>query len=288
MESSVLTELFLPLALAVIMFGMGLSLTLTDFKRIVIYPKAVLLGLFNQIFLLPLVAFLIANTLQLSPELAVGLMILAACPGGATSNLITHLAKGDSALSITLTAFSSLITVVSIPFIINFSIGYFIPGGEELKLEILGTVVAVLAITIIPVAIGMLVLKKAPELAKRWDVPFRKVSAVFLVIIVIAAIAKEKDNLVQFFIEAGPASLILNLATLGFGYGIAKIAGLNFRQSLTIAVESGIQNGTLGITIAATFIVNSVMTIPSAIYSLIMFGTAAVVILLGNKRVPSS
>ncbi|GAB2499318.1 bile acid:sodium symporter family protein [Algoriphagus taiwanensis] len=264
--------------------GWGLAFTPADFKRILIYPKAVTLGLFNQLILLPVIAFFLAKAFQLSPELAVGLMILAACPGGATSNLITHLAKGDSALSITLTAFSSLITVMTIPFIVNFSIGYFIPGGEQPQLEILGTVVAVLAITIIPVAIGMLVLKKAPELAKRWDAPFRKISAVFFVIIIIAAILKEKDNLVQFFIEAGPASLALNLATLGLGYGLAKFAGLNFRQSLTIAVESGIQNGTLGITIAATLIVNSVMTIPSAIYSLIMFGTAAAVIFWGNKK----
>jgi len=276
------------LALAIIMFGMGLSLTLTDFKRILIYPKAVSIGLFNQILLLPVIAFFLAKAFQLPAELAVGLMILAACPGGATSNLITHLAKGDSALSITLTAFSSLITVITIPFIVNFSIGHFIPGGEELKLEILGTVVAVLAITIIPVSLGMLVLKKAPDLAKRWDAPFRKISAVFFVVIIVAAIAKEKDNLVQFFIEAGPASLALNLATLGLGYGIAKIAGLNFRQSLTISVESGIQNGTLGITIAATLIMNSVMTIPSAIYSLIMFGTAALVIFWGNRGVKSS
>lgn len=284
MEANVLTELFLPLALAVIMFGMGLSLTFADFKRILIYPKAVSLGLFNQIILLPVVAFFIAKAIQLPPELAVGLMILAACPGGATSNLITHLAKGDSALSITLTAFSSLITVLTIPFIVNFSIGYFIPGGEELKLEILGTVIAVLAITIIPVSIGMLVLKKAPELAQKWDKPFRKISAVFFVIIIVAAILKEKDNLGQFFIDAGPASLALNLATLALGFGIAKFAGLNFRQSLTIAVESGIQNGTLGITIAATLIVNSVMTIPSAIYSLIMFGTAILIIFWGSKR----
>jgi bile acid:Na+ symporter, BASS family len=284
MESSILTELFLPLALAVIMFGMGLSLTLSDFKRILIYPKAVLLGLLNQIVLLPVVAFFIAKGLGLSPELAVGLMILAACPGGATSNLITHLAKGDSALSITLTAFSSLITVITIPFIVNFSIGYFIQGGEEQKLEIFGTVVAVLAITIIPVAIGMMVLRKASGLAKRLEKPFRQFSTVFFILIVVSAFVKERDNLVQFFIDAGPASLALNLATLGLGYGVAKVAGLNFRQSLTIAVESGIQNGTLGITIAATLIVNSVMTIPSAIYSLIMFGTAALVIFWGNRK----
>lgn len=288
MESSILTELFLPLALAVIMFGMGLSLTLSDFKRILIYPKAVLFGLLNQIVLLPVVAFFIAKGLRLSPELAVGLMILAACPGGATSNLITHLAKGDTALSITLTAFSSMITVLTIPFVVNFSIGYFIPGGEEQQLEILGTVISVLVITIIPVAIGMLVLKKVPALAKKLEIPFRQFSTVFFILIVVSAFVKERDNLVQFFIDAGPASLALNLATLGLGYGVSKVAGLNFRQSLTIAVESGIQNGTLGITIAATLIVNSVMTIPSAIYSLIMFGTAALVILWGNKRVPSS
>lgn len=288
MESSILTELFLPLALAVIMFGMGLSLTLSDFKRILIYPKAVLVGLLNQIVLLPVVAFFIANGLGLSPELAVGLMILAACPGGATSNLITHLAKGDTALSITLTAFSSMITVLTIPFVVNFSIGYFIPGGEEQQLEILGTVISVLVITIIPVAIGMLVLKKVPALAKKLEIPFRQFSTVFFILIVVSAFVKERDNLVQFFIDAGPASLALNLATLGLGYGVAKVAGLNFRQSLTIAVESGIQNGTLGITIAATLIVNSVMTIPSAIYSLIMFGTAALVIFWGNRKVPSS
>ena len=283
MESSILTELFLPLALAVIMFGMGLSLTLSDFKRILIYPKAVLLGLLNQIVLLPVVAFFIAKGLGLSPELAVGLMILAACPGGATSNLITHLAKGDTALSITLTALSSMITVLTIPFVVNFSIGYFIPGGEEQQLEILGTVISVLVITIIPVAIGMLVLKKVPALAKKLEIPFRQFSTVFFILIVVSAFVKERDNLVQFFIDAGPASLALNLATLGLGYGVSKVAGLNFRQSLTIAVESGIQNGTLGITIAATLIVNSVMTIPSAIYSLIMFGTAALVIFWGNK-----
>ena len=288
MESSILTELFLPLALAVIMFGMGLSLTLSDFKRILIYPKAVLLGLINQIVLLPVVAFFIANGLGLSPELAVGLMILAACPGGATSNLITHLAKGDTALSITLTAFSSMITVLTIPFVVNFSIGYFILGGEGQQLEILGTVISVLVITIIPVAIGMLVLKKVPALAKKLEIPFRQFSTVFFILIVVSAFVKERANLVQFFIDAGPASLALNLATLGLGYGVSKVAGLNFRQSLTIAVESGIQNGTLGITIAATLIVNSVMTIPSAIYSLIMFGTAALVILWGNRKVPSS
>jgi BASS family bile acid:Na+ symporter len=288
MQSSVLTELFLPFSLAVIMFGMGLSLRLEDFKRILIYPKAVGIGLLNQLILLPLVAFGIAKAFQLPPELAVGLMILAVCPGGATSNLITHLAKGDAALSITLTAFSSVITVFSIPFLVNFSIGYFIPGGETQQLEVVGTVVSVLFITLIPVTLGMITLAKAPALAQKWDQPFRKISTVFFVIIVLAAILKERENLVQYFIEAGPAALALNLSTLAISFAMAKWTGLPFRQGLTIAIESGIQNGTLGITIAATLLVNSVMSIPSAIYSLLMFGTAALVILWGNKVASAS
>ena len=288
MQSSVLTELFLPFSLAVIMFGMGLSLRVEDFKRILIYPKAVGIGLLNQLILLPVLAFGIAKAFQLPPELAVGLMILAVCPGGATSNLITHLAKGDSALSITLTACSSVITVFTIPFLVNYSIAYFIPGGEAKQLEVVGTVVSVLFITLIPVALGMITLAKAPALAQKWDQPFRKISTVFFVIIVLAAILKERENLVQYFIEAGPAALALNLSTLTLSFAMAKWTGLPFRQGLTIAIESGIQNGTLGITIAATLLVNSVMSIPSAIYSLLMFGTAALVILWGNKVASAS
>ena len=282
MQSSVLTELFLPFSLAVIMFGMGLSLRIEDFKRILIYPKAVGIGLLNQLIFLPIIAFGIANLFELPAELAVGLMILAVCPGGATSNLITHLAKGDAALSITLTAFSSVITVFTIPFLVNYSIGYFIPGGEVQQLEVVGTVVSVLVITIIPVALGILVFAKVPKLASKLDLPFRRISAIFFVIIVVAAVLKEKENLVRYFVEAGPAALALNVATLGLSFGLAKLVKLPFRQGLTIAIESGIQNGTLGITIAATLLMNSVMTIPSAIYSLIMFGTAALVIFFGN------
>ena len=214
--------------------------------------------------------------------------MLAVCPGGAHSNLVTHLAKGDAALSITLTECSSVITVFTIPFLVNYSIGYFIPGGEEQQLEVVGTVVSVLFITLIPVALGMITLAKAPALAQKWDQPFRKISTVFFVIIVLAAILKERENLVQYFMEAGPAALALNLSTLAVSFAMAKWTGLPFRQRLTIAIESGIQNGTLGITIAATLLVNSVMSIPSAIYSLIMFGTAALVILWGNKVASAS
>jgi BASS family bile acid:Na+ symporter len=284
MEGNILTEVFLPLTLAVIMLGMGLSLTLTDFKRIFIYPKAVTLGLINQLVILPLIAFSLAIFFDLNPGLAVGLMILAACPGGPTSNLISHLANGDTALSITLTAFSSLITVVTIPFIVNFSISYFIPGGEQPPLNIFGTVISVLAITIIPVAIGMLIFKKSPQLARKMDRPFRIFSAVFFVVIILAAILKERENIVDYFSQIGPVALGLNVLTLAFGFFSAKALGLVAKQARTISIESGIQNGTLGITIAATLIGNSEMTIPSAVYSLIMFGTAGVLIFIGSNK----
>lgn len=284
MESSILTQLFLPLALAVIMFGMGLTLRVNDFKRILIYPKAVVLGLTNQIVLLPLIAFGLILIFGLKTELAVGLMILSACPGGATSNLISQLAKGDAALSITLTAFSSSITVFTIPFVVNFALQYFMQAGEVQQLNILGTVGSVLVITIIPVAIGMTVLARAPNLAVRWDKPFRRISAIFFVIIVIATVLKERENLLAYFSQVGPAALALNVATLVVGFFSGRLLGLKEGQSATIAIESGIQNGTLGITIAATLLMNPIMTIPSAIYSLIMFGTAAAVIFWRNSK----
>lgn len=284
MEVNILTQVFLPLSLAVIMFGMGLSLTPADFKRILIYPKAVAIGLTNQIILLPLIAYGLCKLFNLSPELSVGMMILAACPGGATSNLIAHLAKGDTALSVTLTAFSSIITVFTIPIIINFSILHFIPDGSEQQLNVISTVISVLAITIIPVIIGMVLLKKSPQLASKLDQPFRKISAIFFVLILLAAILKERANFVEYFAQAGPVALTLNIITLVLGFSIARLFGVNEKQSRTISIESGIQNGTLGITIAATIIGNSVMPIPSVIYGLLMFGTAGALIYWGNRK----
>ncbi|GAA0879553.1 bile acid:sodium symporter family protein [Algoriphagus jejuensis] len=284
MQASIITELFLPLALAIIMFGMGLSLTPNDFKRILIYPKAVAVGLLNQIVLLPLIAFGLIQLFDLQPELAVGVMILSACPGGATSNLITHLAKGDSALSITLTGFSSMITVLSIPFVVNFSLQYFMPGGEVQQLNVIGTVIAVLFITVIPVAIGMVILKKTPAMAARLDKPFRRISIIFFVVIVVAAVFKEREHIVHYFIEAGPVALALNLCTLGVGYFSGRLFGLSRKQSTTVSIESGIQNATLGITVAATLLMNPAMTIPPVIYGLLMFGSAALMIFIGNRQ----
>jgi BASS family bile acid:Na+ symporter len=286
MQSNVLTEVFLPLALAIIMLGMGLSLTLTDFKRILLYPKAIAVGIINQIIMLPLLAFAIIALLGLETELAVGLVILAACPGGPTSNLISHLSRGDVALSISLTVVSSLITVVSIPFLVNFAILKFIPDGQQQALPIFNTILSVLVITLIPVAIGMAINKAKPALASRLDRPVKLLSAIFLFLIIAGALAKEKENLVSFFILVGPATLLLNLLSMGIGYGTSRITNHSTKQSITIAIESGIQNGTLGIAIAASLLQNAAMSIPSAIYGLLMFITSAGVIMWGNRVIP--
>ena len=285
MEASVLTEIFLPLALGIIMMGMGLSLTVGDFQRVVKYPKAVGLGLLNQIILLPVVAYLLIILFGLKTELAVGLMILAACPGGATSNLISHLARGDTALSITLTAISSLITVVTIPFIVNFAIVEFMPNGREQTLDVLSTVLSVIAITLVPVSIGMIIRSGNKKFAKRMEKPVKVISAVFLALIILAALLKERENLAEYFRLAGPVALALNVIMLAVGFYGSRIVRLIPRQSGTISIETGIQNGTLGITIAATLLENPQMTIPSAIYSLVMFLTAAVVIYIGNRTI---
>ncbi len=283
MEESILTTVFLPLALAFIMVGMGLSLSTGDFKRIVKYPKAVLLGSVCQLVMLPLVGFGLVKLFGLQGALAVGMMVIAACPGGATSNLIAHLSRGDTALSISLTAVSSLATVLTIPLIVNFSIAYFGEQGSVL-LPVGRTIAQIFVITIIPVAIGMWVRQRKPALAHKADKPVRILSAVFLALIIAAAILKERDNLVAFFKLIGPATLALNVAMIALGYGLSRALRLGERQSVTIAIETGIQNGTLGIFVAATLLKSSSMTIPSAIYSLIMFGTAVLVISYGSRR----
>ncbi|MBW8049269.1 MAG: bile acid:sodium symporter family protein [Cytophagales bacterium] len=273
MESSIITDVFLPAALAIIMLGMGLALVMDDFKRVVLYPKAVALGLTNQLILLPLIGFLFAWLFPLKPELAVGIMILAASPGGVTSNLISHVSKGDTALSITLTAISSLFTIITIPFIINFALDYFMTGGEVIKLDVPKTILTILLITVVPVSIGMLIRHFAPGFAEKMNKPVKIMSVVFLALIIAGLLLKEKENVVYYFKQVGLVVLALNVTTMLAGFYTAKLFKLNLPQSITISIESGIQNGTLAIFIALSILHNSQMSITPAIYSLIMFVT---------------
>lgn len=287
MNAGIVSTALLPLALAIIMFGLGLSLKLSDFKRIFQYPKAIIIGSFTQLVLLPALGFLIAALLlHSSPELAIGLIILAMCPGGPTSNLLTHLANGDTALCISLTAISSIVKIFTIPVMVNLAIEQYMGTSPGLHLDVLSSIIKIITITIIPASIGMVIKAFFPAFADKAQKPVKVLSAIFLVLVIAAAIAQERKTIVQSFIIAGPAALLLNLSGMLLGYYIPKIFRLPVSQQVTISIETSIQNGTLAIAIASSPLMlnNSVMAIPAVVYSLIMFITAGLFISFLNKK----
>ncbi len=288
MQSSALTAVLLPIALGVIMLGLGLGLGLDDFKRVVRYPKAAVLGLGCQMLVLPFVAYGIAVGLDLPPELAVGLMLLAASPGGATANLMSHLARGDVALNITLTAVNSVLSLATLPLIVNLSMRAFLGEGAALPL-VLDKVIQVFAIVLIPVGLGMVLRARAPARARQLERPVKLVSLVFLVLVVVGAILGERDRVGGYFQQVGLAALLFNLASLAVGYGVPRLVGLERRQSISIGMEIGIHNSTLAIAIASgpTLLDNGTMAIPAAIYSLIMFFTAGAFAAIVSRGEPT-
>jgi len=256
------------------MLGLGLSLRIADFKRVIVYPKAVAIGLGAQMLILPAICVGIAHAFGLAPELAVGLMLLAASPGGATANLFSHLAKGDVALNITLTAVNSVLSLITLPLIVNFAMVHFMGQDKTIPMQF-GKVVSVIAVVLVPVLIGMLVRAQKPAIADRLDKPVRLVSAVFLVLVIIAAVIKERANVGTYLQQVGLAALAFNLSSMAVGYGLPMLFRVERKQAIAIGMEIGIHNGTLAIAIALTVLGNSTMSVPPAIYSLIMFFTAA-------------
>jgi BASS family bile acid:Na+ symporter len=286
MAPDLLKTIFLPLALISIMFGMGMSLTTADFKRVVLSPRATILGLCCQLIGLPLLAFALIWLFRLPGDLAVGLMILAACPGGPTSNIITHLSRGDTALSVTLTAVSSVITVFTIPLIVGFSIGHFLNADEAIALPFLKTVAQLVVVTLFPIALGMWVNSARPAFSRRMASTVNVVSLLFLALVILAAVLREKD-LGEQFLLAGPAALALNLGSMGLGLGAAALFHLTRPQGISISIESGIQNGTLALSIALGLLDNSRIAMPAVVYSLLMFASGAFMILWFGRRARS-
>jgi bile acid:Na+ symporter, BASS family len=278
------SNIILAASLAITMWGMGLGLIWDDFKRVAKYPKAVAIGLFNQLILLPLIAFGLIQLFNAPVEIAIGIMILAACPGGPTSNLITLLAKGDTALSVSLTAVTSVVTIFSIPFIVNFALDYFVMSSSDISLPILETILQIFAIVLIPISIGMWVKHKKPAFSDRMAKPVRIASAVLLALIIIGLVIKEKESIGSYFADAGLIALSLNAATMLVGFGTARLMKLNRKQSKTISIESGIQNGTMALMIAGTILNNTQYGIAPAVYSLIMFFTGGFVIFLAGRK----
>jgi BASS family bile acid:Na+ symporter len=283
MQASLLTNLLLPLALGVIMLGLGMGLTLDDFRRVARYPRAVLTGLILQVLILPAVAFALALAFGLPPELAVGLMLLAASPGGATANIYSHLARGDVALNITLTAINSLLCLATLPLILNLSLEYFLGAGQYVPPPV-RKVIEVAVIIVLPVVIGMVVRAYAPRFAARVEKPLRLLSVLVLVLLVAGAVVQERDTLVSFFAVVGLACLSFNLISMGVGYAAPIALKLPRRQAIAIAMEIGIHNGTLAIFIALNVLGNARISVPAAVYSLLMFATAAVFAFALNRR----
>jgi BASS family bile acid:Na+ symporter len=283
MQANFLSVVLMPIALAIIMTGLGLSLTIVDFKRVYEYPKAVIIGLGTQMILLPIICFFIVKVLNLPAELGVGLMLLAAAPGGPSANLYSHIAKGDVALNVTLTALNSILSVISIAFIVNLSMKLLMQQDAYIPLQF-SKVVEVCMIVILPVSIGMIIRKKAPAFSARLESPVKILSAIFLALIIFLAGWKERDHLMYDIQTVGFACLLFNVACLSIGYYLPRLLNLDKRQAIAIGMEIGIHNGTLAIFIALNVIGNGTMTIPAVIYSIIMFITAAIFGWLVNLR----
>ena len=276
MQDTLLTKVVMPLALFIIMWGLGLSLTRADFERGLERPLPVILGIVCQMVILPLLGFGVAHVMGLSGALAVGLVILSLCPGGVTSNLFSFLSRGDLALSITLTAISSVLAPFTVPLVASLAFTQFGMDAQSVDLSIPKTMVTLIAITILPVGIGMLIRNKKEAFAKKAERPIRIASALFLALIIVGVVKQNWAEIGGFFAQTGWAAFALNVASMTVGITVAKLFRLPHPQATTIGLEVGIQNGTTALFITGTLLSNPTMSITPAVYSLIMFGTGAV------------
>ena len=280
----IITDVVLPLSLAFIMFSLGLALKSSDFTRVIKQPKDFLIGAFSQIIILPLVALIIVILWPLSPELAVGVMLIAAAPGGATSNIITSFAKGDVALSVSLTAIISLLCVITIPIIVLFSLNILMDTSTAKSISIGDIAIKMFLIVTVPVIIGMLFRKFLSSISISFEPLAKKISAVLFILVLLGAIVAEKDNVVSYFAQAGLVTLILNLLMMFIAFYIGKLFASGISQQKTITVECGLQNGTLAIVVATTLFDGGLYLIPAATYSLIMFFTSLIYVYFARQN----
>ncbi len=282
----IVTDVVLPIVLAFIMFALGLGLTFNDFARVATHPRDFFVGALSQMVLLPVVAFLLVSVWPLQPELALGVMIIAAAPGGVTSNILTAFARGDVALSISLTAVVSLLSVITIPIIVVFSHAHFMGGEAGANVSIARTAISVFLIVTIPVLLGLVVRRIAATFATGFEPRARRISAVLFAIVLAGAIYQERNDIVEYFAEAGSNTLVLNVVMMALAYLVARKFASGAPQRIAISIECGLQNGTLAIAVATLLFGGGLATVPAATYSLIMFATALIYIAVLRRRVP--
>ena len=279
----IVIDVFLPLALAFIMFALGLGLTGNDFLRVVKQPRDFFVGAFSQIILLPIIAFILVKIWPIAPELAIGVMIIAAAPGGVTSNLLTSFAKGDVALSVSLTAIISLLCVITIPFIVLTSVGLLADSSITQDISLIGIARNMFLIVTVPVILGILFRRFASGIASKFEPMAKKISTVLFVLVLLGAIAAERENIVSYFAQAGLITLVLNVVMMVVAYFIAQSLASGTKQKKCITIECGLQNGTLAIFVAVSIFGGGMYVIPAATYSLIMFGTSLIFVYLVRK-----
>lgn len=280
------TEIILPVALAFIMFALGLGMTFDDFARVARRPRDFAIGALSQVLLLPAVAFLLVSLWPLPAELALGVMIIAAAPGGVTSNILTAFARGDVALSISLTAVVSLLSVVTIPLIVVFSYGQLMGGDVGADVSVATTAISVFVIVTVPALLGLLLRRRAERLAVRFEPLARRISTWLFALVLFGAIYQERSNIVDYLAQAGLVTLVLNVVMMALAYLIARIFASGIRQRVAISIECGLQNGTLAIAVATLLFGGGLVTVPAATYSVIMFATALVFIAFLRQLVP--
>jgi BASS family bile acid:Na+ symporter len=264
----------LPWVLRFVMVGLGLTLSLADLKRVVVFPKAVIVGLTGQLILLPLLAFAMALLLAPTPEIAVGVIILAACPGGVTSNAYAFAARADVALSVTLTAISSFITVLTIPTLTYIALQVFMQQGQVPELPVLQMFQTLATFTVIPIAIGMTLRAIWPTAVQRAIDALRRVTVAVLMFVIVAAAVSSYELILTYFLQASLLVVGLNISSMLMGFGLARAAQLNTSQSITITYEIGVQNLTLALLITLTLLRNESLAITTLLYAAVMPATA--------------
>lgn len=288
MESSPLISAGLPIALFIIMIGIGMTLTIRDFRQVAVYPKGMIVGTVAQILVMPLIAFMLATLLAVPPAIAVGLVIIAACPGGTTSNLFVLLSRGNIALSIVLTVSASLITILTLPLFTNIALQHYMGTEEDIVLPVWKTVGMLIGIVLFPVAIGMVVRTRKPEVARKAESIVSIFGGIVLALLIVALVYGVRDQIWELLKQAGPATILLNLAGIGLGLAAGRVAGLTQRESLAVAVELGVKNGTIALMVTLTLLESSAMSIPAAVYGVLMFPIGFVLAMYGRSIIPIS
>ncbi len=272
-----------PIALAIIMLGLGASLTLSDFSRVIKNPKDFFIGFFCQLFVLPLVAYLLIIILKVPTEMALGVMLIAAAPGGVTSNVLTKFADGDVALSVSLTAFMSLVSIISVPIIVALAIDLFEISYVTKEISMIGISLKMFFVVTVPVIIGMIIRHLTGDLMIRNLKIIQRISIALFFVVFAAIYIEEWNNIVSFLTRAGTIALILNVTMMTIGFYVAKFFASGVAQQRAISLECGLQNGTLAVFVGTQLFDNVVYMVPTAAYALIMLATASIFVCILRK-----